>query len=141
LRGYVALTQIPHQGWMSTVLTTNFDSCLNRAAIQHNRPHRLVSIATPADYVMFNSAPQDPQLIFLHGSVQHYTDKNLTAEVQTLDPALVDRLKPLLRDHPIIVRPEKIDDGWLDLMTGRLDLVRPVRNAIVPTLAGCWEPH
>ena len=69
----------------------------------HNRPHRLVSIRTPADYVMFNSAPQDPQIIFLHGSVSHYTDKNLTAEVQSLDAELVERLRPLLRDHPIIV--------------------------------------
>lgn len=102
-RGYVALTQILHQGWISTVLTTNFDQCLERAAIQHNRPHRLVSISTPADYIMFSSAPQDPQLIFLHGSVKHYTDKNLTDEVQSLDAQLVDRLKPLLRDHPVIV--------------------------------------
>ncbi len=70
-RGYVALTQILHQGWISTVLTTNFDQCLERAAIQQNRPHRLVSISTPADYVMFNSAPHDPQLVFLHGSVKH----------------------------------------------------------------------
>jgi hypothetical protein len=52
---------------------------------------------------MFNSAPQDPQLIFLHGSVKHYTDKNLTDEVQSLDAQLVDRLRPLLRDHPMIV--------------------------------------
>jgi hypothetical protein len=102
-RGYVALTQILHQGWISTILTTNFDQCLERAAIQLNRPHRLVTISTPADYVMFNSAPHDPQLIFLHGSVRHYTDKNLTDEVQSLDPQLVDRLKPLLRDHPVIV--------------------------------------
>jgi hypothetical protein len=102
-RGYVALTQILHQGWISTVLTTNFDQCLERAAIQHNRPHRLVSISTPADYIMFSSVPQDPQLIFLHGSVKHYTDKNLTADVQSLDGQLVDRLKPLLRDHPVIV--------------------------------------
>ncbi len=102
-RGYVALTQILHQGWISTVLTTNFDQCLERAAIQHNRPHRLVSISTPADYIMFSSVPQDPQLIFLHGSVKHYTDKNLTDEIQSLDGQLVDRLKPLLRDHPIIV--------------------------------------
>lgn len=101
--GYDALTQILHQGWISTVLTTNFDQCLERAAIQHNRPHRLVSISTPADYVMFHSVPQDPQLIFLHGSVKHYTDKNLTAEIQSLDPQLVDRLRPLLRDHPVIV--------------------------------------
>jgi hypothetical protein len=102
-RGYVALTQILHQGWISTVLTTNFDQCLERAAIQHNRPHRLVSISTPADYIMFSSVPQDPQLIFLHGSIKHYTDKNLTAEVQSLDGQLADRLKPLLRDHPVIV--------------------------------------
>jgi hypothetical protein len=102
-RGYVGLTQVLHQGWISTVLTTNFDQCLERAAIQHNRPHRLVSISTPADYIMFSSVPQDPQLIFLHGSIKHYTDKNLTAEVQSLDGQLVDRLKPLLRDHPVIV--------------------------------------
>lgn len=101
-RGYVALTQILHQGWISTVLTTNFDQCLERAAIQQNRPHRLVSISTPADYVMFNSSPHDPQLVFLHGSVKHYTDKNLTDEVQSLDPLLVERLRPLLRDHPVI---------------------------------------
>ena len=102
-RGYTALTQILHQGWISTVLTPNFDECLERARVMHNRPHRLVNIRTPADYVMFNSAPQDPQIIFLHGSVSHYTDKNLTAEVQSLDAELVERLRPLLRDHPIIV--------------------------------------
>lgn len=102
-RGYGALTQVLHQGWISTVLTPNFDKCLARAAVLHNRPHRLVTIATPADYVMFNTAPHDPQLIFLHGSVSHYTDKNLTSEVQALDPALVGMLRPLLRDHPVIV--------------------------------------
>jgi hypothetical protein len=74
-----------------------------RAAIQQNRPHRLVSISTPVDYVMFHSAPHDPQLIYLHGSVKHYSDKNLTAEVQSLDPELVQRVRPLLRDHPVIV--------------------------------------
>ncbi|QKC93248.1 transcriptional regulator [Mesorhizobium intechi] len=101
-RGYVALTQILHQGWISTVLTTNFDQCLERAAIQQNRPHRLVSISTPADYVMFSSAPHDPQLVFLHGSVKHYTDRNLADEVQSLDPSLAERLRPLFRDHPVI---------------------------------------
>jgi hypothetical protein len=33
-RGYVALTRILYQGWISTVLTTNFDQCLQKAAIQ-----------------------------------------------------------------------------------------------------------
>jgi hypothetical protein len=102
-RGYGALTQILHQGWISTVLTTNFDQCLERAQILNNRPHRLVSISTPADYVMLSSAPQDPQIVFLHGSVKHYTDKNLTNEVQSLDLQLVTRLRPLLQDHPVVV--------------------------------------
>lgn len=83
-KGYVALTQILHQGWISTVLTTNFDECLQRAQIQHNRPHRLLSISTPPDYVRFHSSPHDPQLIYLHGSLKHYTDRNLTDEVQSL---------------------------------------------------------
>lgn len=102
-RGYVALTQILHHGWVSTVLTTNFDPCLERAQVLNNKPHRLVVISTPADYVMFSSAPQDPQQIFLHGSVKHYRDKNLTNEVESLDPQLVSRLRPLLQDHPVIV--------------------------------------
>ena len=102
-KGYEALTHILHQGWISTVLTTNFDQCIQRASILNNRPHRLVTINTPDDYVTFSSVPHDPQIVFLHGSVEHYTDKNLTAEVQTLDPALVSRLAPLLRDHPTIV--------------------------------------
>jgi hypothetical protein len=59
-RGYIALTQILHLGRISTVLTTNFDQCLERARILNNRPHRLVSISTPADDVMFSSAPLVP---------------------------------------------------------------------------------
>lgn len=102
-RGYEALADILSNGWISTVLTTNFDQCLPRAQVQINRPHRLVTVSTPADYVLLNTIPQDPQLVYLHGSVAHYTDKNLTDEVQHLDAELVARILPLLRDHPVIV--------------------------------------
>lgn len=34
--------------------------------------------------------------------MKHYTDKNLTDEVQSLDLLLVERLRPMLRDHPVI---------------------------------------
>lgn len=101
--GYLALADILHNRWISTVLTTNFDDCLQRAAVQRNRPHHIVGISTPDDYVLLNSSPADPQLIYLHGSVEHYTDKNITDEVQALDPELVSLLAPLLRDHPVIV--------------------------------------
>lgn len=101
--GYRNLARILHEGWISTVLTTNFDHCLDDARILENKPHLLVSIKTPDDLIRFSSSPMDPQLIYLHGSVEHYSDKNLDDEVASLEPQLVERLLPIIRDHPIIV--------------------------------------
>ncbi|QKV58282.1 MAG: hypothetical protein HT580_14710 [Dechloromonas sp.] len=42
-------------------------------------------------------------MIYLHGSVDHYTDKNLVNETQRLSTEMVDLLRPLLRDHPLVV--------------------------------------
>lgn len=101
--GYRSLAKILNEGWVSTVLTTNFDHCLDDARILENKPHLLVSIKTPNDFIRFSSSPSDPQLIYLHGSVEHYSDKNLDDEVISLDPSLVKQLEPLLRDHPVVV--------------------------------------
>ncbi|WP_303541050.1 SIR2 family protein [Sphingomonas natans] len=101
--GYRALANILHAGWVRTVLTANFDECVQRASIIQNRPHHLVSIKTPSDLIRFSSAPENPQLVYLHGSVEHLTDRNLDTDVQDLDAEIVDRVKPLLRDHPVIV--------------------------------------
>ena len=102
-RGYVGLVNILHQGWITTVLTTNFDECIQNARVLANRPHHLVAIKTPSDLVRFSSAPENPQLVYLHGSVEHLTDKNLSVDVQQMDSEIVERVRPLLRDHPIIV--------------------------------------
>lgn len=102
-RGYRSLARILHQGWIHTVLTTNFDDCLQKAVTLENQPHYIAKIKTIADLVMFSVSPPEPQLLYIHGSVEHYTDKNLVEEVQSLNPELVDRLRPLLRDHPVIV--------------------------------------
>lgn len=102
-RGYRALVEILQQRWITTVLTTNFDECVQKAQRLIGRPHNLISIKTASDLVRFTSAPEDPQLVYLHGSVEHYTDKNRVDDVQSLDPAIVERVKPLMRDHPIIV--------------------------------------
>lgn len=101
--GYRSLARILNEGWISTVLTTNFDHCIDDAKILENKPHLLVSIKTPNDLIRFNSTPADPQLIYLHGSVEHYSDKNLSDEVAALDAGLIDRLSSLLRDRPIVV--------------------------------------
>jgi NAD-dependent SIR2 family protein deacetylase len=102
-RGYRSLAKLLHARWIETVLTTNFDDCLHKAAILENKPHHLVKIKTADDLVQFSTTPRHPQLIYLHGSVEHYTDKNLTDEVQALNIALGDAVRPLLRDRALIV--------------------------------------
>ncbi|WP_425033481.1 SIR2 family protein [Pelagibacterium sp.] len=101
--GYRALARIMDNGWIATVLTTNFDHCLHRAVILENAPPHLVEIRTPSDWTRFMTSPANPQLIHIHGSVEHYSDMNLATEVAKLDPDVVERLRPLLRDHPLIV--------------------------------------
>jgi len=89
-RGYRSLARLLQAGWIETVLTTHFDDCLHKAAILENKPHHLVKLRLPT--ILFSSA----QLLttrsssYLHGSVEHYTDKNLTNEVQTLDARLAE---------------------------------------------------
>jgi hypothetical protein len=101
--GYRHLLDLMDQGHIETVLTTNFDRVLPHLHVQRRRPHYLEIIQTPADYTKFTCAPTYPQFVYVHGSVEHYTDKNLPDEVVRLDPNLVSLLTPLLRDHPLIV--------------------------------------
>ncbi len=101
--GYRCLARILNEGWISTVLTTNFDHRLEDATVLENKPHFLVSIRTADDLIRFNASPADPQLVYLHGSVEHYSDKNLDREVDVLAQGLIERLVPVLRDHPLIV--------------------------------------
>src|SRR5262249_47862905 len=51
--------------------------------------------------------------------------------------------EPLLRarlsqyaERTDLWRPQEIDDGWIEQMISRLDLVRPVGSVTAPTLAG-----
>lgn len=101
--GYGYLLDLLDQRRIDTVLTTNFDTVLPNLQVTRKRPHVLESISTVSDYVKFSTWPARPQLIYLHGSVEHYTDKNLPQEVQRLDEQLVELLRDLLRDHPLIV--------------------------------------
>lgn len=101
--GYEKLAEFLHQNFVKTVLTTNFDMNLPDVKVRIRRPHHIDIIQTPSDYTKFSTSPQYPQHVFLHGSVDHYTDKNIVDEVQRLDADLVRMIAPLLRDHPLIV--------------------------------------
>jgi len=101
--GYQRLVDFMAEGVVRTVLTTNFDSVLVDLCHSRQRPHYVGVVKTPSDYVGLSTAPARPQVVYLHGSVEHYTDKNLLNEVQRLDDGLVNYLGPMLRDHPLVV--------------------------------------
>lgn len=102
-KGYEQLVDFMAQHIVRTILTTNFDSVLPDLCREHQRPHHVEIMKTPSDLTKFSTSPVYPQLIYLHGSIEHYSDKNLLNEVQFLDENLITHIFPLLRDHPLIV--------------------------------------
>lgn len=102
--GYERMAELIARKVVRTVLTTNFDTILPEVCKGNPRIHHLDVIQTTSDYTQLSTDPANPQIVYLHGSVDHYTDKNSLAEIdESLDKALVSRLVHLLRDHPLIV--------------------------------------
>lgn len=101
--GYLRLAELMHVGRISTILTTNFDECVNKARNEINRPAMIDYVRTPPEYVKITATPGFPISVFLHGDVNNYSDKNIIEEVQRMDDALVEALVPLLKDHPLVV--------------------------------------
>ena len=103
-KGYECMVELMAQKFVRTVLTTNFDTILPGLRKNNPRLHHVDVIQTASGFKTISTSPQHPQLIYLHGSVEHYTDKNTLAEInEALDTSLVSELLPLLRDHPLIV--------------------------------------
>jgi hypothetical protein len=102
--GYKVLSGLVMRGLVSTMLTTNFDTCLPEA-LKARQPHiRSIhevnrSPGDTAQFGVFNKC----QIIWLHGRAEHYSDRNVTAEVSSADSGLVNLLRPLLDGAPIIV--------------------------------------
>ena len=100
--GYVALADLIAKGWFRTILTTNFDDLIEQACRANPRA-LLTTVRSPAEASNITTAPRYAQLVFLHGTVEHYTDLNLTSETEHLPKELVQAIRPLLRDSPLIV--------------------------------------
>lgn len=103
-RGYQRLAELTVKGLVSTVLTTNFDTCLPAAlgAVRHHIGHIAEVNRSPGDLNEF-SLYAKAQIVWLHGRAEQYSDRNLVEEVQRLDPELVKKLVPLLADSPLVV--------------------------------------
>lgn len=102
-RGYAALASLVANGWLRTILTPNFDHLIHDACRAEPRIRRIQAIQTPSEANLISTALPYPQIVHLHGSVEHYTDQNLEDETRVLNAALKQRLFPLLRDRPLIV--------------------------------------
>ncbi|MGV1047051.1 MAG: SIR2 family protein [Solirubrobacterales bacterium] len=102
--GWGALAGLAAERRLRTILTTNFDDLV--AAALHARPEirHIELIERPdVDLRRLSTDPTYPQVVYLHGSVVHYCDRNLEEETVALDPLLRGALRPLLRDHSLIV--------------------------------------
>lgn len=101
--GYQRLISLMAKRSITTILTTNFDDLIAKTVKGARAVGHCDEIKTSSDFAMFDTASSVPQIIYLHGSVDHYSDKNLVNETQRLDSNMVDLLRPLLRDHPLVV--------------------------------------
>jgi hypothetical protein len=101
--GYQCLARLMARGALRTILTTNFDSLIAQTAAELPQIYQIDEIKTEDDQKLFTLSPTYPQIIYLHGSIDHYTDGNTETETQRLNQSLVELLRPLLRDHPLVV--------------------------------------
>ena len=102
--GYRALAQLCRRHLIAHFFTTNFDTLLE-TALRSEAPHiREVTTVnkTPADLEAF-SPNRKAQVIYLHGSIETYSDKSLRDETLNLDGGLLRRIHSLIEYSPIIV--------------------------------------
>ena len=101
--GYKDMAELMARKLVRTVLTTNFDRILPDLRNINRRLHHVDVIQTASDYTKLSINPRYPQIVYLHGSVENYNDRNTLTETADLDEVLVSRLIPFLRDHPLVV--------------------------------------
>ena len=130
--GYQRMAELMDRKVIRTILTTNFDTTLPDWCTSNRRPQLVHIIQTRADLTKISTSPEHPQIIYLHGSVEHYTDKNNLAETERLDEDLVSMLGPLLRDHPLIVIGYRGAEPSVmkHLLIDRVDISRNYRRGI-----------
>jgi nucleoside phosphorylase len=101
--GYEKLAEFIALGFITTVVTTNFDRVLPKLCQTHRRLHQVEIIDNASIYRYLKTNPKYPVITYLYGNIEDYVDRFNKNEKVPLDDKLVSRLIPVLRDHPIIV--------------------------------------
>jgi hypothetical protein len=101
--GYDRLAEFMALGFVMTSVTTNFDMVLPELCHRRRRPHYVDVVESPSTHRLLTTSPRYPLVAYLYGSIEDYIDRFEDDEARPVDQALVQRLTPLLRDHPLIV--------------------------------------
>lgn len=143
-KGYNALADLCQRHLVYHFLTTNFDPLLEESLLQ-KRPHiREVTTVnkTAGDFEAF-SPHRKAQLIYLHGTVENYSDKNLSSETLELESNLVDRIHSLVEYAPIVVVGYRGNENSVmkGLFDAALERSGNFRRGIFWCIRGDEEPH
>jgi len=127
--GYVALARLAQRGLWRIALTTNFDRCIvdavNALAPHVPRPIEINQVA--GDHVAFNLFGRAPQVVYLHGAVDSYTDLNTDVETERLPRQVVDLLRQILSSSPLVVAGYR--GGEPSIMSGLFEaLLEPTQG-------------
>lgn len=101
--GYQHLAELVAKGWLRTVLTANFDDLVYQSCRALPGAALIEAVKSPFEMHLVSSDPAVPQVVHVHGTVEHYTDCNLQEETQTMHPDVKVAINPLLKDHPLVV--------------------------------------
>jgi hypothetical protein len=140
--GYQSLARLAGKGWIRTLLTPNFDDLIPRSLKAEASVVGVDEVSGAAEAHLISTAPPYPQVVFLHGRVEQYTDANLEIETQRIDLALRGALVPLLRDHPLVVIGYRGAEPsiMVDLL-GNADSPLHFPHGIYWCVRGNEEPH
>ena len=100
--GYFCLAQLIAQGYVDTVVTTNFDDLIYEACTLHSasRP-RVHSAANP--YTAIESGSSRPTIIKLHGDFLYSNIRTTSQEMQDIESQLMNEVAQLFQRHEIVV--------------------------------------
>jgi hypothetical protein len=102
--GYRHLAKLMMRRLCWTVMTPNFDHNIVEALRElHSHIPEIVEVNRTADDLVRFGVYNRCQVVYLHGAVEYYRDKNLLQEVQLLEDQLVRRIRPIITDSPLIV--------------------------------------
>lgn len=101
--GYQHLADLVAKGWLRTVLTANFDDLIYQSCRALPGAALIEAVKSPFEMHLVSSDPAMPQVVHVHGTVEHYTDCNLEDETRTMHPDVKVAINPLLKDHPLVV--------------------------------------